>query len=282
MHEQENPSLEQIRALLEASQEMRFEGEGRGGIYEWVDRTLRQQDYSGQGRSDKGLLRRFVAKMTGLSRAQIARLIRRYSDGEAVTPTAYRRRRFPRRYTPDDVTLLVEVDQAHGTLSGPATRKILEREFQLFGHSQYQRLATISVAHLYNLRAGNSYRRQRVEYQETRPTPVSIGERRKPNPGGQPGYLRVDTVHQGDLDGVKGVYHINAVDEVTQWQIVGATPQLGEAWLIPVLEAISLRHRRGPAEARRHGPRRAAGAPGCRARANRERASRERKQPARR
>jgi transposase InsO family protein len=48
----------------------------------------------------------------------------------------------------------------------------------------------------------------------------------------------VDTVHQGDLDGAKGVYHINAVDEVTQWQVVGATGQISEAYLIPVLEAM--------------------------------------------
>jgi len=72
-------------------------------------------------------------------------------------------------------------------------------------------------------------------FTKTRPTPVSIGERRKPEPGGRPGYLRVDTVHQGDLDGVKGVYHINAVDEVTQWQIVGAVQHISEAWLEPLL-----------------------------------------------
>jgi hypothetical protein len=63
-------------------------------------------------------------------------------------------------------------------------------------------------------------------------------ERRRPDPQGQPGYLRVDTVHQGDLDGAKGVYHINAVDEVTQWQVMGCTAQIGETWLLPVLEAI--------------------------------------------
>jgi hypothetical protein len=50
--------------------------------------------------------------------------------------------------------------------------------------------------------------------------------------------VRVDTVHQGDLEGAKGVYHINAVDEVTQWQVVGATAQISEAWLLPVLEAM--------------------------------------------
>lgn len=238
MQEQEPPSLEQIRALLEASQEMRFEGERRQEIYAWVDGTLRQHDYPRQGRATKGLLRRWVAKMTGMSRAQVTRLIRRYRGGEPVQLTVYRRHRFARRFTPADIALLVAVDQAHGTLSGPATRKILEREFKLYGHREYERLATISGGHLYNLRHSSGYRRQRIEYQETRPTPVSIGERRKPVTGGRPGYLRVDTVHQGDLDGVKGVYHINAVDEVTQWQVVGATPYLSEAWLIPVLTAL--------------------------------------------
>jgi hypothetical protein len=67
---------------------------------------------------------------------------------------------------------------------------------------------------------------------------VSIGERRKPDPQGRPGYLRVDTVHQGDRDGEKGVYHINVVDELTQWQVVGAAEQISEAWLMPVLEAM--------------------------------------------
>ena len=67
---------------------------------------------------------------------------------------------------------------------------------------------------------------------------MAIGERRKPNPEHKPGYLRVDTVHPGDLDGIKGVYHINAVDQETQWQVLGATAQISEAWLIPVLEAM--------------------------------------------
>jgi transposase InsO family protein len=94
------------------------------------------------------------------------------------------------------------------------------------------------VAHLYNLRNSVGYRRQRIEYTATRPTPVNIGERRKPVPEGRPGFIRIDTVHQGDLDGVKGVYHINAVDEVTQWQVVGSAAHISEAWLLPVLEAI--------------------------------------------
>jgi transposase InsO family protein len=75
-------------------------------------------------------------------------------------------------------------------------------------------------------------------FTKTRPTPVSIGERRKPEPGGRPGYLRVDTVHQGDLDGVKGVYHINLVDEVTQWEVVGAVERISENYLEPLLRRL--------------------------------------------
>ena len=82
------------------------------------------------------------------------------------------------------------------------------------------------------------YRERRLKYHKTKPTTVSIGERRRPDPQGQPGYLRVDTVHQGDQNTAKGVYHINAVDEVTQWQIVAATQRISEAWLEPVLQAL--------------------------------------------
>ena len=238
MQENENPSLEQLQAFLESSQEVHFRAEGRAGIYAWVGRTLKQQNYSKLSRAAKGLVRGYVKKMTGLSRAQVTRLIGQFAKTRAVKPTVYRRHRFRRRYTLADVALLVAVDQAHGRLNGPATRAILAREYKVFGNPKYERLATISVGHLYNLRNSVGYRRQRIEYTSTRPTPVSIGERRKPDPQGRPGFLRIDTVHQGDQDGVKGVYHINAVDEVTQWQVAGAVSFLSEAWLLPVLQAI--------------------------------------------
>lgn len=238
MQEIENPSLEQIQAWLETTEEIQLHAEGRADIYAWVDRTLRQQDYAKVSRKTKGLVRRYVTKMTGLSRAQLTRLIGQFVRTQTIQPTVYRRHRFGRRYTTVDVALLVEVDQAHGRLSGPATCAILKREHEVYGDERYQRLAALSVGHLYNLRNSVGYRRQRIAYTATRPTPVSIGERRKPTPDGRPGFIRVDTVHQGDLEGVKGVYHINAVDEVTQWQVVGAAAHISEAWLLPVLQAI--------------------------------------------
>src|ERR1019366_5577026 len=121
------------------------------------------------------------------------------------------------------------------TLSGPAPQKILQRQCYDFGDKRYDRLARISVAQIYRLRKSAGYRKQRGVYQCTRAVQVAIGRSGPAAPEGRPGYLRVDTVHQGDQDGVKGVYHINAVDEVTQWEVVSATAQISEAALKPVL-----------------------------------------------
>lgn len=231
-------SLEQIQAFLDGSDGVGFDGRQREEVYGWINRTLDQQRYSELGKAQRGLVRRYVQKMTGLSRAQTTRLIGQYLEGAPVRVKPYRRHGFTARYQRADIELLSAVDEAHDVLSGPATQKILYREFHDFGDKRYERLAQISVAHLYRLRSSQAYRRERIDYQRTRPSAVAIGERRAPRPDGKPGYLRVDTVHQGDLDGVKGVYHINAVDEVTQWQVVGATVQISEAYLIPVLTAM--------------------------------------------
>jgi transposase InsO family protein len=238
MHEAEKLNLDQIEAFLKASEAIRFEGESRQQVYHWIEQVLRQQQYQKQGRQAHGLLRRYLEKMTGRSRAEVTRLIARYRVNGEVQPVHYRRHRFPQRYSRADVELLATVDEAHESLSGPARRHILQRAYQHYDQPEYQRLASISVSPLYKLRQQPRYRERRLNYLKTRPTAVTIGERRRPDPQGQPGYLRVDPVHQGDQPGAKGVYHINAVDEVTQWQIVAATARISEAWLEPVLAAL--------------------------------------------
>jgi hypothetical protein len=50
--------------------------------------------------------------------------------------------------------------------------------------------------------------------------------------------VRIDTVHQGDLDGVKGVYHITCVDAVSQWQVQACVQGISEAFLLPVLALV--------------------------------------------
>jgi hypothetical protein len=94
---------------------------------------------------------------------------------------------------------------------------VLRRQRDVFADGRFERLGSISVAHLYNLRASVDYRAQRVVLTKTRPTKaVTIGVRKAPAPEGRPGFVRIDSVHQGDWDDTKGLYHINAVDCVTQ------------------------------------------------------------------
>jgi transposase InsO family protein len=124
-------------------------------------------------------------------------------------------------------------------MSGPATKAIFERAFTVFCDRRFERLRRISSSHIYNLREEPVYRSKALTIRRTKTTQVAIGVRRKPNPNGKPGYLRVDSVHQGDYNGEKGVYHINLVDEVTQWEIVICVSAINEAMLEEAL-AIAL------------------------------------------
>ena len=123
------------------------------------------------------------------------------------------RHRFSKRYTQADIPLLAKTDELHDCLSGPATKKIMERKWTVYGHREFKNISQISLAHLYNLRNSYLYRDLNKHYTRTKPMIINIGERARPETGGKPGYLRVDTVHQGDQDGEKGAYHVNAVDE---------------------------------------------------------------------
>ena len=238
MQNGEGLTAEQISDFLKGSEGVSFAGQSQKEVYAWVQGVLVAQEFTQQDKKRRGSIRAYIAKVTGLGSAQLTRLVRRFKETGRVEANAYRRRRFPRKYTDRDVALLAEVDRAHERLSGPATRHILERAHTRFGQAEYVRLAQISIGHLYNLRASAAYRKRMAVYESTRPTAVSVGERRRPEPRGRPGYLRVDTVHQGDWEGAKGVYHINAVDAVTQWQVVGCASRISEAHLQPVLEAI--------------------------------------------
>jgi transposase InsO family protein len=228
----------QIKEFLEGSQSIEFTGQKRSELYSFVQRVLVAQEYAVQGKKERGAVRAYLSKVTGLSLPQMTRLIRKYRQEGVVEAQVYRRRRFPTKYTSGDIALLAEVDCAHEWLSGPATVRILKRECEQFGKADYARLGKISVAHLYNLRGSVRYRKLAAQWEPTRPSPIAIGERRKPDPQGRPGFLRIDTVHQGDWEGVKGVYHINAVDAVTQWQVLGCVSRISEQFLLPVLEAM--------------------------------------------
>lgn len=238
MENLESLPQDRIAEFLSGSAGIDFTGQSRTETYTWLQHMLIEQKYFSLGKKQRGVVRTLMAKVSGLSMPQITRLVRAYRKEGEIRVHKVERRRFPAKYTTADLELLIEVDRSHQRLSGPATRRVLEREWQVFGKKEYARLAEISVAHLYNLRHSVGYRQRAAEFSVTTPSGIAIGERRRPDPQGMPGHLRVDTVHQGDWEGEKGVYHINAVDAVTQWEIVGCTSRISEQYLLPVLEAM--------------------------------------------
>ena len=231
-------SIKQMEEFLQGSRRMEFQLEGQAEVYGLLERVLSHCRYSKLCKRERGVARAYLIKLTGLSRAQATRLIGRWNQTREVRPLPPRRPSFSRRYRPCDVTLLARVDAVHEDLSGPAIRRILQREYEVYHKPEFERLAGLSVSHLYNLRHSETYRRRRVRVEPTRGTAVSIAARRKPDPRGRPGYLRVDTVHQGQQDGQPGPYHINSVDSVTQWEVLGCCPAISENFLIPVLEQM--------------------------------------------
>ena len=234
-----NPSqfetIEQIEMFLHAadvfSLERRSPASGRA---QWLRGRLLHFRYRDLPRAQQGTLRQFFDVITGYSSAQISRHVRTYRDGKPVRKIQ-QRHRFPLIYTRADVELLAETDNIHKRLNGAATKNICRKEY-VRGDLRYERLQRISVSRLYDLRQHRRYREEALHIEKTKPVQAPIGQRRKPEPNGKPGFLRVDTVHQGDLEGEKGVYHINMVDEVIQWEVPWATEQISESCMETVLE----------------------------------------------
>ena len=235
-------TIGQLCAFIEGNEAVIFQPQDRDGVYTFIRETLVRFGYVTLGKRDKGVVLKFLVVATGLSRQQMERLVRQWRETGAIRDRrgGSRGRPFARKYSGADIRLLAEVDEAFEQMSGLATREILRRQYEVFGDPRFERLATISNGHIYNLRASSTYRAKRTVWTKTRAVTVSIGLRQAPQPDGQPGHVRVDTVHQGDRDGEKGVYLINLVDEVTQFEFVGAVVGISERFLVPLLEGLLL------------------------------------------
>ena len=232
-------TIGEVEAFMQGTAAVGFSPPPESERYGWIGRTLNQFSYQGCDRRQRGLLRRFIARVTGYSRAQVCRLVSQHRDTHRLKdrrgPPAVP---FAKRYGAAALRCLIEIDRAHNTLSGPATKKLAERAVSVHGQNEYTALADISVSHLYNLRKSAGYVKARVHFTQTASsrTPVAIGVRKRPDPQGRAGFVRVDSVHQGDHEGVKGIYFINVVDCVTQFQAVFAVAGIGEAFLLPIFD----------------------------------------------
>ena len=239
MNAEDLKTIDQLRSFLDGSQALAFEVAGnKAARYQWIGDTLIKFKYRTLGKRDKGVLIQYLIKISGYSRQQMTRLIKQYQNKGRPRYQQRTVKGFARCYTDEDIRLLAQMDERHNTPNGLTVKKLMERAYSVFGQTQYQCLASISVAHLYNLRQSKPYVRIRHTFNKTRPKASHIGLRRKPDPNGQPGYIRIDTVHQGDQDKQKGVYHINAVDEITQMEIIVSVQRISEHFLIPALEQL--------------------------------------------
>ena len=235
-------SLAEIKDFLATVDCLEFKTVSQKERNDWIETVLIHHNYRKCRRTGKGIIRRYILKITGLSRAHANRLIgeflRRGKIKKTNRLTGAKRNCFGRIYKESDIKLLVAADNAHGRLSGPATVKSLKREFYVFNKIEYANLKNISVSHLYRLRTADGYKRDALTFEKTNPTRVPIGERRRPEPNGKPGYLCVDSVHQGDRDGSKGIYHINIIDAVTQFEFVGAVETVSEKFMEKMLSEL--------------------------------------------
>ena len=240
MNESRLNTVAQLRAFLQGTLEVEFcplsDDTQR---YAFISRLVKRFGYPELGRMDKGVVLRYLQRTTGYSRQQLTRLVCRTAEGAPLVKRYHAPvHPFVRKFSPSDVELLAETDALHGTLSGPATVHLLRRAYHVYGEVCYQRLAGLSVSHLYNLRGTSGYQAKRLHWTKTKGAGSPIGERRAPTPQGRAGFIRIDSVHQGDLDGLKGVYHINAVDCLTQFELVASCERISEAYLLPVLQAL--------------------------------------------
>lgn len=232
-------TLEQIRSFLSGTSEVLFEVSGRKQErYDWVRKMLIKFGYPQQNKEAKGDLFQFMMRISRFSRAQLSRLIAEHRKTGKILHQPAKQNNFKRKYTAADIALLVKVDRLNDYPSGGVVKKICERMYHQFSDQHYVRLATISVSQIYLLRNSPQYQRHGIFYKKTQATKVAIGKRKKPKPEGHPGYIRIDTVHQGDEDKQKGVYHINAVDEVTQYQVTVCVELISERYLLPALERL--------------------------------------------
>jgi hypothetical protein len=229
-------SVEQIFDIVQKGSPVLFSGKDRTETYAWIESTLTRFRYSMESKENKGVIRRYLIQMTGLKGSRIDKLIRRKKETGKVLLATRTQHAFPTKYTTDDVALLAEVMKAHQYPNGNAAVAGMKDMYIRYRDERFIRLKDLSVAHLYNLKGRRQYQSATLDYEHTKPVSIPIGERRKPEPFGKPGYLRVDSVHQGDLDKEKGVYHINLVDEVTQGEILVCVEGISEYFLQPALE----------------------------------------------
>lgn len=229
-------NITQLKEIVKLNKFIKFKSINKQETYFWIDETLRKSHYFKESKKNKGITKKYLINMTGYSEGAIDKLIAKRKKHGKIKILERTQHKFPKTYRREDVVLLAETVNIYRGQNGCAIKKICKDMFEIYKDSKFERLSKISVSHLYNLKKTFVYQKHNLIFTKTNPTQVSIGERTKPDPKGIPGYLRVDSVHQGDLDKEKGVYYIHFVDEVIQWDIVVCVERITEYFLSQALD----------------------------------------------
>ena len=232
-------SIGQLSAFIKAAETLKVGSvkreDGKDAVYAWMSGVLTRLRYPKLGKKDKGIVRRYLILYAGYTESHVDHLIARWKQRSVLRRTKRTQPEFERVYTSVDISLLAEVALAYRHQNGKALKEVCRAMYHTYDDLRFERLSKISVSRLYDLKKTNVFISRAGVYTKTRPVMIPIGERKKPFPEGKPGYIRVDSVHQGDLDKEKGVYHVNLVDEVTQWEVAVCVEGIAEQFLLPAL-----------------------------------------------
>src|ERR1700747_1542560 len=102
----EGLTLSEMEEFVKTNQKVTLEAGEREARYGFVERVLQGHSYRKLSRSERGTVRRFLAKVTCFSRAQLNRLIGKWRRTRRVRRKPAQRPSFPRRYTSADAALL--------------------------------------------------------------------------------------------------------------------------------------------------------------------------------
>lgn len=222
-------SVEDLKELISGTKRIILKAKTIEDKYEVIQELVDKFDYLQLSKWEKHVIVRSLKLFTGYKHSQLHHLIDSALNGQ-LSRKPYHRLNAYRKYSKYDIDLLEKTDELHYRLAGAATHEILRREYEIFHHKDFVNIANVSVSHINNLRNDESYKAKYLQHTIARLVP--IGETTKPDPNGLPGSIRIDTVHQSD------VFHINSVDEVTQWEVVVCVPQITEVYLYHALKLL--------------------------------------------
>lgn len=232
-------SIKQLNNFLKL-ENTSFKIKNKKTAYQFIRKTIWNVKYYCLSKPQRGNVLQYLSLMTGYSHSHTKSLVLRAKKGNLIDPQSTKNKTsFQRKYSDEDINLLADYDGLANYPNGVSLQESFRRMFEDFNDDRFKRLANISLGHIYNLRKTSTYRRATLKYEHTKPVSENhIGIREKPRPDNRPGFIRVDSVHGGDKDGQKGVYYVNLVDEVTQFEIVVCVKGISIKYLKEVWDEV--------------------------------------------